>query len=308
MKSINRVWLLLSLICLALLDGSIQGRLASQEKVSAAAPNQEMQIDPSVTRLDAATRRVVASMESRDRYRVVVTEKWVLDGRAEASGENQFSLSVWHGGAFDLRIGAQEEGKQSLECRSDGVMLTRILKRPGGAIFSQQPGSLIDLLEDVLTETSLRNSGLDLLYRELPDQYLMTMAGAVEFIGSEELASGRADHFGFNWGGDPANRKELWFALDDAPRLLKVVTTVDFAAGEKDGHTLRVESNLKWEPEAQVPESPVAVEIPSGAKHVSDLYGYLLEGATRELIGQCCSTACTRLARRIEVGLVTPPR
>ena len=238
-----------------------------------------------VERFDAAVRRVIASLESRSRYRVDVSESWILDGDRQSSGENQFQLFGWHGGPFELHVGDQGKGQQTLQCHSDGTMLTRVLKRSGETIYSQTQGTIADLLDDVMTETSLRNSGLDLLFSESPVAYLMTMASDVEFVGTVELPGGRADHFRFNWGGNKSNQKQVWFAFGEAPRMLKVVSQIEFLA---DGapHTLRIESNLNWMAGDQVPEEPTSLKLPADANKVTDLYGFLLEGRTRELVGK----------------------
>jgi thiol-disulfide isomerase/thioredoxin len=248
-------------------------------------PSAVASIKADVARFDAAVRRVIASLESRSRYRVDVTESWSLDGKSPSSGVNQFRLLGWHGGPFELHVGDPDAGQQSLHCHSDGTTLTRVLKRSGETIYSQTRGTITDLLDDVMTETSLRNSGLDWLFSESPAAYWMTMASDVEYVGAVDLPGGRAEHFRFNWGGNRSNQKQVWLALGEAPRLLKVVSQIEFLA---DGahNTLRVESNLNWQAGDRVPEQPTSLELPADAIKVTDLYGFLLEGRTRELVGK----------------------
>lgn len=243
-------------------------------------------VNPSVTKLDEDSRRMMAALAAMDRYLVEVVETWALDGDRESSGVNRFRLAAWHEGAFDLTIQAEGGTKQSLECHSDGVTLTRLLDRPTGAIYSKEPGKLEHLLDEVMTETSLRNSGLDLLYREAPAAYLMSMASEIEFLGVEELAVGKADHFRFHWAGDRAFGKEIWITTGNSPRLVQVVSRIEFATGQEKPHTLEVKSELVWQAGDPLPEDPPTIKLPAEARQVNDLYGYLLEGATRDLIGQ----------------------
>jgi thiol-disulfide isomerase/thioredoxin len=260
-----------------------QGAVGEAE--DSGAPSVAASITADVERFDAAVRRVIASLESRSRYRVDVSESWNLDGEAQSSGANQFRLFGWHGGSFELYVGDPEAGQQSLHCHSDGATLTRVLKRSGETIYSQTGGAIANLLDDVMTETSLRNSGLDLLFSESPAAYWMTMASGVEYVGTVDLPAGRAEHFRFHWGGNKSHQKQVWLALGEAPRVLKVVSQIEFLA---DGapHTLRIESNLNWMAGDQVPEEPTSMKLPADAIKVTDLYGYLLEGRTRELVGK----------------------
>ncbi len=260
-----------------------QGALGDAE--DADAPSVVAPIAADVERFDAAVGRVMASLESRSRYRVDVSESWNLDGDTRSSGANQFRLFGWHGGPFELYVGDPEAKQQSLHCHSDGTTLTRVLNRSGETIYSQTRGTIANLLDDVMTETSLRNSGLDLLFGESPAAYWMTMASDVEYVDTVDLPGGRAEHFRFNWGGNESNQKEVWLALGDAPRMLKVVSNIEFLAGGVP-HKLRIESNLNWVAGDQVPEQPPSLELPTDAIKVTDLYGFLLEGRTRDLIGK----------------------
>ncbi len=263
------------MICLATCFFIVQCKLEAQES------------EPShVERLDATVRRMVAYLESLPGYSVQVTQPWKLEGTTSAAGCNTISLDAEHGGMFRLRVGSDAESKTSLDCTGDGRRITRAIRSENRSLHSIHDGGLQQLLQDAMTETSLRYCGLDLLCRSDPERYVMVMASDVQYLGREDLPSGPADHFRMTWGAGDSHQCELWISAGDAPLLVKTKAMVQILSHQQLEQQLHVTADLEWKRVEQFPKEYFQPQVPEGSIEVADLHSRLHEGDTAALIGK----------------------
>jgi peroxiredoxin len=239
-----------------------------------------------VERLDAAVRRVVAYLESLPGYSVQVTQPWKLEGTTAAVGCNKFSLDAQHGGEFRLQVSSDAESRTSLDCTSDGRRIVRVIRSEHQVLYSMHDGGLQQLLQDAMTESSLRYSGLDLLCRSDPERYVMVMASHVQYLGRQDLPSGPADHFRMTWGAGDAHHCELWISADEAPLLLRMKTTVKLLSHQHLEQQLHVTADLEWKRVEHFPDEHFRQQVPENAVEVADLHSLLHEGDTSALVGK----------------------
>ena len=219
-------------------------------------------------------------------YRVDAIQKWSLKGEHKAEGENRVSLSARHSGEFRLEVGTDPEKDASLVCTGDGKRITRQLSAGDQAVHSEQEGSLTELQQDSMTETSLRHTGLDLLCRQDPERHLMVMASQVRYLGQTDLPAGPAHHFRMTWGDQDAHHCEIWIADGDAPLLLKTLTRLKLFPQPDLEHELLVTTDLTWQKVDEHPKDHFQPQLASDSRQVSDLHSHLLEGDTARLLGQ----------------------
>ena len=239
-----------------------------------------------VERFDAAVRRMASYLAAVPGYHVDVTQRWKLEGTNQANGQNNLSLDVRHSGPFRLQVESPDQPATTLTCVGDGKQITRQLRSEHQLLHSIHEGGLDQLLNEPLTESSLRHSGLDLLCREHPEKYAMVMASSIEYVGREDLPSGPADHFRMNWGSNDGHRCDLWIATGDQPLLLKTETELPLISRQDIQHQLHVTSDLQWRKVDRHPEDHFQVRLADNSVEVADIYGHLAEGGTSALIGQ----------------------
>ena len=199
-----------------------------------------------IERLDSIGRRMESYLESVPAYEVDVKQQWKVDGDHQTQGVNRFLLIHRHDGAFKLKVGNEDAQNSTLTCLGDGRTITRVLEFEDQFIHARKQGGMNELLHDVMTDHSLRYSGLDVLCREHPLHYIMTMASEAKYVGEEQLAAGRADHFQMEWGEGNSHQMNLWFSTGDAPLLVRIASSIEFHPDENVRHTITTTADLSW--------------------------------------------------------------
>lgn len=253
---------------------------SAQEAVSATTQTN------AVERLDSIGRRMESHLASLPAYEVDVKQQWKVDGDHQTQGMNRFLLIHRHDGAFKLKAGNEDGQNSTLTCLGDGKTITRVLEFEDQFIHAQKPGGLSELLQDVMTDHSLRYSGLDLLCREHPLHYIMTMASEAKYIGEEQLPAGRADHFQMEWGEGDSHQMDLWFSTGDAPLLVRSASAIEFQPDENVKHTITATADLSWKTGQQYADAEFHAQMPTDSIEVADLYSYLADGGTIDLLGK----------------------
>jgi peroxiredoxin len=147
-----------------------------------------------------------------------------------------------------------------------------------------------ELLHDVMTDNSLRYSGLDILCRERPHHYIMTMASKAKYIGEEQLPAGRTDHFQMEWAEGNSHRMDLWFSTGHVPLLVRCANSIEFHPEENAKHTISATADLSWKTTQQHKDEEFQTQMPADSIEVADLYSYLADGGTIDLRGQPAPT------------------
>ena len=241
--------------------------------------------DDSVQKLDATVIRMAAYLKSLPAYHVEVSQQWKLDGEQASEGANVYQLTVRNPDEFRVAVTSQAEGpKGSLICVSDGKNLTRLFTLDDDCIYSQREGGLSDLLKDAMTEGTLRESWLGLVSHPDLHHYVMATASDVKYLGEEDLPSGKAHLFQMGWDG--VSGVKFWIGAGDKPVVLQAVRTLEFAPEPDKKHQMVITTSLTWKTDGSYPDEMFRPEIPDGAVKVSDLQMYLVEGGTRDLLGQ----------------------
>ena len=241
--------------------------------------------DEQIAKLDATTRRMTSYLQSLECYQVEVSQAWELKGLDERRGTNELKLIARHDGRFQFEEHLKGE-QQGLVCVSDGNVITRIMERNGRQLYSQQPGALNELLDDAMTESSVRFSGLDVLCRDDAHRYIMGMSSSIKFLGEEQLPGGLAQHFRMLWGDGQSHVLDLWISTGTVPLLAKLECKIDFVAEEEKKQTMKIVSTFDWKPHTNASDDVFQAQLSKGAQKVTDLYGYLSEGGTMDLAGQ----------------------
>ena len=171
-------------------------------------------------------------------------------------------------------------------CTGDGNQITRALHSPDGTVHSIHPGSQSQLLDDPLTESSVRHSGMDVITEQHPERYLMTIASDIQYLGEKRLDQGPAHHFCMNLNGDPSHQFEIWIAAGDHPLLMKTAVEVHVLPEMESQCKLVVSTDLAWQTVDSHPDGHFQSMIPTGSRQVTDLNSFLMEGSSSELIGK----------------------
>jgi peroxiredoxin len=237
---------------------------------------------PAVQALDSVASRMTAFLSAVPTFHVDATMRWTLDGNTTHAGTSGYGLSVQHPNAFRLEVGSHADASGSLVCVSDGTSLTRLYRHGEMAIYSRRPGGLAQLLDDAMTDGSVKGTGLAVILRPDAHQFIMASASDIQDHGSEEIQGRPAHHFSMAWLGGA--RVELWVAADREPVLLKWVRKQPIHIGDQP-HEMRIESEFRWSIAVEVKPNQLVVELPAGAIEVDDLQTFLLKGGTDKLVG-----------------------
>jgi peroxiredoxin len=249
--------------------------------------------DEQVAKLDAITRRMASYLASLPEYRLEASLQWKLNGEQKHVGK--LVLAARHSGEFRLEATSQTEPRTSLVCVGDGNSITRTLTYDGQTVYSQCQGDSSDLLEDLLTETSLRHSGLDLLCQADPRGHILVSASNVRYLGVQGLQDTPAHVFRMDWGEGSGYERELWLGAGEEPLLLKSLCSVKFSPLPDREFTVEVTANFDWTKPDSLPGDLFLPQVPSHAARVVDLSSYLTEGEVASRIGKPAPAAPLKL-------------
>ena len=244
----------------------------------------QIEVDPAVHKLDGITQRMAAYLNAMPTFEVRSESRWTLDGENRQVGGSECEIEVRHPNSFHLRIGSEAAEDVSLECASDGETVTRLYKSAELNIFSEHEGGLKEILDDAMTLSSLAGSGIDLLARPDLHAYLMTSFTKVKDLGEEELSGEKAYHFAGTW--HDGSQVDFWIAARREPVLLRWQRRKKLDLGDDQPHEVKTDCILTWKPNAELPADFSRIAIPDDAVEVSDLQHFLMEGRTKDLLGQ----------------------
>ncbi|TWU29051.1 redoxin domain-containing protein [Novipirellula artificiosorum] len=246
--------------------------------------SEPISVDPDVHKLDLISQRMEAYMSAMPTFEVETKARWTLDRDNRKVRDSRCSLKVRHPSSFHLRVGSEAVGDAWLDCVSDGKTITRLYRTKELDIFSKHEGGLKEILDDAMTYSSVKGSGLDLLVRPDLHSHLMTSVTQVKDLGEELLGGQRAHHFSAMWYDD--SQVDLWIAAEREPLLLRWQRRRKLDLGDDQPREVKIDCNLTWTPHADLPDEFADISIPAEAAQVSDIQHYLMEGRTTELLGQ----------------------
>jgi peroxiredoxin len=249
-------------------------------------------VDPAVSRLDDVTQRITDFLKDAPKFHVETTTHWTLQSNPARSGVTRCQIQARKSGEFRLEVKSDAAQKAALICIGDGKQLTRLYQGGPSAVFSRQAGQLANLLDDAMTETSLKGTGLNVILRPDIHAFLMSSVSDVKDVGREEVQGRSAEHFSASWFG--GSHIDFWVAADDPPVMLrwKRVMKLNLAGQQQE---LQMDSQLVWNPDADLADDQIAVHLPQDAIEVHDLQAYLLNGGTDALFGKPAPTAPLKL-------------
>jgi peroxiredoxin len=226
---------------------------------------------------------MTAYLKAIPTFEVQVATRWTLEGDNPHSGDSTRKLIVQHPRSFRLTVDAESDREPSLVCASDGRTVTRLYQKGDLVIYSKNEGGLEQLLEDALTDSSLKGTGLDIVVRPDAHQYLMSSISDVKDLGIEDLDGRQTHRFSTAWFG--GSQVDFWVATDREPVLLRWKRTQKLKIGEIE-RQFAIDNQLTWKLDASFSADQGEIEMPSGAIEVVDLQSYLLKGSTDQLLGR----------------------
>ena len=270
--------LVLGLLLLAAGVHVASGQEAASGDKPAAAPD-----DGAVKRLDEVLVRALKLFRDSPTSQVETTTRWSLAGTPPRAGITRCKLGVAKNGAYRLEVSADSSRAAKLVCVSDGQQTTRLYTTDSLAIFSKNNGRLAQVLDDVLTDNSLKGTGLNIVLRPDVREFVLESATDIQDHGEEEIKGRKADHFSAGWIG--GSKIDFWVSTGERPVLLrwKRVMQIESGAGPRE---LRLDSELNWTFEGIDAASLGKVTVPEGAIETADLQGYLVRGGTDSLLGK----------------------
>jgi peroxiredoxin len=268
------------------------GALVAPVSANAAEGTSGIAVDQAIQKLDQATTRMTEYLHRDQNLRISTTTNWTLRGDQPRSGVTHCRFAAQQGGRFSLEVNSGDAHNASLACGGDGKTITRRYADGPNVIYSRLPGERAMLIDDSLTDASLKGTGLNILLRPDAHTYLMSTVSDVQDLGQEELQGRMADHFSANWFG--GSKIEMWIATGDEPFLLRWVRrqTVDLGQGPQQ---LEMDSQLVWETGITFSADPSQISLPESAVEVADLQSYLLKGGTGALLGDVAPSPALRL-------------
>lgn len=257
-------------------------------------PADGVPVAPAVRKLDELLTRAATVWSQTPSLRVEAKTDWTVAGDPSRAGVTHCRLSVRQPAQFRLEIFPDDAQKVSLVCASDGKTLSRVYQSGRLAIHSRADGGLAHVLDDALTESCVKGTGLSVLLRPDARTYLMSTISDVKDCGREQVQGQAADHFSAAWFG--GSQLDFWIAAGDSPVLLrwKRVQKVDLSGRSLE---IQMDGQLHWDLKAEVSEEQMEVQTPPGAIEVKDLQTYLLKGGTDALLGQLAPPV---LAKRLD--------
>lgn len=265
-----------------------------------AAPPDGVTVDPAVRKLDDLLTRASAVWSQAAALRVEAKTDWTVAGDQSRAGVTHCRLTVRQPGQFRLEVFPDDVQKVSLVCVSDGKTLTRLYQSGRLTVYSRHDGGLAQVLDDALTDSCVKGTGLSVILRPDAKMYLMSTISDVKDCGREQVQGQAADHFSVAWFG--GSQLDFWIAAGDSPVLLrwKRVQQVDLSGRSLE---IRMDGQLRWDLKAEVAEDQAQVRTPPGAIEVKDLQTYLLNGGTDALLGQLAPLAPAELLDGVEWDL-----
>lgn len=251
-----------------------------------------IQVDPVVHKLDGVTSRMTAYLKAVPTFHISTETQWSLDGQIKQTGGSRYTLAVQHPSAFRLEVASESGGNPALLCASDGTTLTRFYHDGKLAIFSRQQGGLGNLLDDAMTDASLKGSGLDIILRPDAHLYIMASVSKIKDCGQEAVRDRKAHHFSATWHQDA--QVDFWIAADHEPVLLRWKRTQKMEIAGKS-HKVQIDSMMKWKIDTDFSKDQTVIKTPPDAIEVTDLQGYLLKGGTDKLVGKLAPDVSLRL-------------
>ena len=239
--------------------------------------------DDAVEKLDGLMRRMAAYLRGLPAFDVTVRQSWKLTGSEARDGSNSLRLRVNHDGPFRLDIPADPEAAGTLTCVGREGQITRVFRDSTHQLIASDAGTIDDLVDDHLTASSLAGSGLDVVCRTRMDSIVMSAVSDVQDLGKVTLPQGQAHHFRCAWEGEPD--VQLWISTGDAPVLLRKTRQLELDDGDR---RLLITSHFVWQRADPWPASTFDIDTSEPFVRVADLYSALVEGGTRDLIGDAC--------------------
>ncbi len=255
-------------------------------------PADGVPVDPAVRKLDDLLTRMAAVWSQTPTFHVEAKTDWTVAGDQTRAGVTHCRLSVRQPGQFRLEVFPDDDQKVSLLCASDGKTLTRLYQSGRQAVYSRHDGGLARVLDDALTDSCVKGTGLSVILRADAQRYLMSTISDVKDRGREQVQGQAADHFSAAWFG--GSHLDFWIAAGDAPVLLrwKRVQKVDLGGRPQE---IRMDGQLQWDLKAAVSDEQTEVRMPPEAIEVKDLQTYLLKGGMDALLGQLATPVPAKL-------------
>ncbi len=240
-----------------------------------------------INRLHSRLSRMVDHLKSLPGYSVEVDQQWKLEGSHNSSGSHRMMLRARHTGEFLLVAGNGEAATRSLlVCSSDGLQTVRQLRMGEKSTHSRQEGGLDDILQDAMTESCLRFSGLDLLCRPGPGDHMMVTASDIQYQGREAIDGQELEHYRMLWDHDPDHVCEIWVTIAEPPRLARLVHSLQLSPTADHSDKLTVTSHLKWSLVDDHPVGAFEPALPADSREVPDLHHQMVQGHSAELVGK----------------------
>ena len=246
--------------------------------------SEQIPVDPDVHKLDVISQRMEAYMSAMRTFEVQTKARWTLDRDDRKVRDSTCLLKVRHPSSFHLSVGSEAVGDAWLDCASDGKTITRLYRTEELNIFSKHEGGLKEIFDDAMTYSSLKGSGLDLVVRPDLHAHLLASLSEVKDLGEKVVGGQRAHHFSAQWYD--GSQIDLWIAAEREPLLLRWQRRNKLDLGDDQPHEVKIDCNLTWTPDAELPAEFAHISIPAEAAEVSDIQHYLMEGRTTELLGQ----------------------
>ncbi len=238
-----------------------------------------------VRELDVAVRRMAAFLKSLPSYHIEVRQQWSVGGEQPSKGANQYQLTVRNPASYRLEVTSPVAAKKNaLMCVSDGKATVRMFTFGETSIYSSGQGGLDQMLKDRMTDTTLKDSWLDVVSHPNLHADMMASVANVKYLGENEVAGVKTKVFQLDWQRTPGCT--LWFGTGDRPLLVQALGTFPFSPQPDKKQEMTVKTRLVWKTGDTYGEELFRVKIPQDAMKVSDIHASLIEGGTRDLLGQ----------------------
>jgi thiol-disulfide isomerase/thioredoxin len=263
-----------SVLCLLTVALLVPAAAAQQPIVA------QPQAEPPAARFAGVLTRALGTLAAAERYALDVESVWgAVEDRQGLQGGSRYRL-VADGRRFRVEVQAQGAEAAELVFVNDGRQVTTWL--PARKLYSQHAVDLpqASLESNKMLVTSLQGSAIDILLQPDVAGYVGAQAGDGKDRGVAMLGSVRTRHFEVQWQGA---RVELWFAAEGDPLLLQFTRTLSVPTGENEAYEMYCTAKFKWHLKAQPAAGAFAIELPSDARQVNDIYATLSgeEEATR---------------------------
>lgn len=226
------------------------------------------------------------------RFTVAVTSNWTsTDGTRTTKGTNLFRVVSQVNGRILIEAGSKETGPAQFICASDGRTLTRLHRSTG--LYTQQP--VVNLYQqlpnDPMTEQVLSQSSVDFLIRPDFRANLIDQIAGVRKVGVETVDGKEAIHFQLKLKDDSQRAKsdrriDAWFLTGDRPLLIRMVNYLVIPIVGRPPFQLTTDNHFQWEIGDALSDDVFAINLPQGARKVTDLLSALRDGDVSQLVGK----------------------